>query len=125
MQNVLSLYENCSGQLVNKEKSSVMFSKNTSEEIKSAFVLSLDLAAETQNEKYLGLPVFIGNSKVKTFSYLKDRVWKRIRGWKEKLLSKAGKEVLIKAVAQAIPSYCWNPRPSQLPISLAHDTNAR
>jgi len=108
LQNVLSLYENCSGQLVNKDKSSVMFSKNTSEEIKSAFMLSLDLAAETLNEKYLGLPVFIGNSKVKTFSYLKDRVWKRIRGWKEKLLSKAGKEVLIKAVAQAIPSYAMS-----------------
>jgi hypothetical protein len=32
-------------------------------------------------------------------------VWKRIQGWKEKLLSKAGKEILIKTVVQAIPSY--------------------
>lgn len=42
------------------------------------------------------------------FAYLKDRVWKRIPGWKEKLLSKAGKEVLIKVVAQAIPSYAMS-----------------
>lgn len=50
----------------------------------------------------------MGQSRTKTFAYLKDRVWKRIQGWKEKLLSKAGKEVLIKAVAQAIPTYAMS-----------------
>lgn len=57
------------------------------------------------NEKYLGLPVHVGNSKVKQFSYIKDRVWKRIQGWKETFLSWAGKEILIKAIAQAIPTF--------------------
>jgi hypothetical protein len=36
---------------------------------------------------------------------LKERIWQRIQGWKEKLLSSAGKEVLIKAVGQAIPTF--------------------
>jgi len=62
----------------------------------------LNISTEAYNEKYLGLPIYMGKSKKQTFAYLKERVWKRIQGWKEKLLSKAGKDVLIKAVAQAI-----------------------
>lgn len=66
------------------------------------------MGSEAHNEKYLGLPVYMGRSRSKTFSYIKDRIWKRIQGWKEKLLSKAGKEVLIKAVAQAMPTYAMS-----------------
>ena len=62
----------------------------------------LNISTEAYNEKYLGLPIYMGKSKKQTFAYLKERVWKRIQGWKEMLLSKAGKDVLIKAVAQAI-----------------------
>jgi hypothetical protein len=65
----------------------------------------MGITSEAHNEKYLGLPIYMGKSKVQTFNYLKDKVWKRIQGWKEKLLSKAGKDVLIKAIAQAIPTY--------------------
>jgi hypothetical protein len=57
------------------------------------------------NDKYLGLLVYMGRSKAQTFAYLKDRIWKKIQGWKIKLLSKAGKEVLIKAVIQSMPTY--------------------
>ena len=56
-------------------------------------------------EKYLGLPMVGGKSKVSTFKELQERVTKRVMGWKEKHISKAGKEVLIKMVAQAIPIY--------------------
>ena len=33
---------------------------------------------------------------------------RRLQGWKEKFLSKVGREILIKAVAQAIPTYTLN-----------------
>jgi hypothetical protein len=71
-------------------------------------MLVLDLSQEAKSDKYLGLPVYMGRSRSKMFVYLKDRVWKRIQGWKEKLLSRAGKETLIKAVVQVIPSYAMS-----------------
>ena len=50
----------------------------------------------TKFEKYLGLPPVIGRAKKKAFQEIKDRVWKKLQGWKEKLLSQAGREVLLK-----------------------------
>ena len=34
-----------------------------------------------------------------------ERIWKKLNGWKEKLLSQAGQEILIKVVVQAILIY--------------------
>lgn len=39
------------------------------------------------------------------FQSIVDRVWKRVKGWKERYLSRAGREVLLKSIAQAIPTY--------------------
>jgi hypothetical protein len=66
---------------------------------------ALSINSETLNERYLGLPVYVGVAQMNVFAYLKERVWQHIQGWKEKLLSRAGKEVLITAVAQAIPVF--------------------
>lgn len=77
--------------MINMEKSSIMFSKNTRSEGKELAMEDLQINVEAMNEKYLGLPVYMGRSRSKTFSYIKDRIWKRIQGWKEKMLPKAGK----------------------------------
>ncbi|KAL5576375.1 hypothetical protein UlMin_018074 [Ulmus minor] len=44
------------------------------------------------------------NKKIQ-FDYIKDRVVRKLQGWKERLFSQRGKEVLIKAVIHAIPTY--------------------
>ena len=56
-------------------------------------------------EAYLDLPSLVGRSKNNTFAHLKQRVANKVSGWKEKLLTHAGKEVLMKSIAQAVPSY--------------------
>lgn len=55
---------------------------------------------------YLGLPSLIGRSKKRVFGFLKERVTKRIDSWRAKPISRAGKSILIKNVAQALLSYC-------------------
>jgi len=37
--------------------------------------------------------------------YAKERIWSRIGNWKNKYLSQAEKEIPLKAVAKAIPTY--------------------
>ncbi|EEE50691.1 hypothetical protein OsJ_30951 [Oryza sativa Japonica Group] len=108
MKQIILDYERCSGQIVNRDKSVVMFSSNMDEEEKKVFSHTLGINCIAHNDRYLGLPVFIGRSKAKTFEYLKEKIWRCIQGWKEKFLSKAGKEILIKAVAQAIPTYAMS-----------------
>lgn len=106
LKDLLRVYEECSGQVINADKSAVLFSPNTGEFQRRRVQEILNIRAETKkNKKYLGLPVSVGKSKTNVFAYLKERIWQRIQGWKEKLLSKASKEIMIKAVVQAIPAF--------------------
>ena len=57
------------------------------------------------HESYLELPSLVGRSKNNTFAQLKQKVTSKVASWKEKLLTHAGKEILIKSVAQAVPAY--------------------
>ena len=72
-----------------------------------------------QYEAYLGLPALVGRNKRASFDQLKQRVWKRLQGWEGKLLSQAGREVLIKSVIPAIPTYAMSC--FKLPITLCHE----
>ena len=102
---ILAMYERGTGQKINKEKTNIFFSSNTLQQTQSRIQHLLGVPAIRQYEKYLGLPALVGRAKKRSFSYLKERVWKKLQGWKEKLLSITGREVLIKAVIQAIPTY--------------------
>ena len=74
---------------------------DTQEEIKNRFGVEVI----RQHETYLGLPSLVGRSKKHTFRALKEKLDNKLSGWKEKPIFQASKEVLIKAVAQALPTY--------------------
>ena len=61
-----------------------------------------------QHEKYLGLPSLVGKNKCNTFQQLMEGLNNKLSNWKKKLLSHVRKEILIKTVAQAVPTYTMN-----------------
>ncbi|XP_073355316.1 uncharacterized protein [Aegilops tauschii subsp. strangulata] len=105
VRDLLKLYCEASGQRINTEKSAIYFSKMVPATQRTEIKNMLDVQNEALAEKYLGLPTDVGKAKEGCFRYLKDRIWKHIQGWMEKCLSAGGKEVLIKSVAQSIPTY--------------------
>ena len=50
----------------------------------------------------------MGRNKKVVFTFVKERVWKRIQGWSKVNLPRAGKEILLKTVVQAIPTYAMS-----------------
>ena len=103
------------------DKSSIHFAKGCRQNIREEIMNLLSVHNESLSEKYLGMPSDVGSSVNGAFKYLKDRVWKKVQGWLEQSLSAGGKEVLIKSVAQAIPTYlmsCF-----KLPRGLCHHIN--
>ena len=97
------------------------FSSNTLGNKKEEIMGTLGVKEVERFESYLGLPTLIGRAKYQTFSFLKDRVWKKLQRWKDMLLSRAGKEILIKVMAQSIPTYTMGV--FQLPMKLCEELN--
>ncbi|KAH9784317.1 putative reverse transcriptase/RNA-dependent DNA polymerase [Citrus sinensis] len=93
------------GQVFNNDKSSMFFSSNTNqsqvEEIKNIFGPNI----VSKHEKYLGLPSMVGRKKISFFNEIKLRVLNKLSSWQTRRFSSGGKEVLIKAVAQAVSAF--------------------
>jgi hypothetical protein len=73
-------------------------------------------------EWYLGHPTLIGWSRVSSFNYIKCWILAKLNGWKEKFLTHAGKEILLKSMIQAIPTYTMSV--FRLSKTLTKDINA-
>ena len=122
IQEVLEVYEMALGQKLNRDKTSIFFSKNTRRETKTHIKAVAGVGSTTCYKKYLGLLSLIGKSRISSFNGIKSRIWECMNGWKEKFLSQARKEVLLKAVVQAIPTYIMSV--FQLPKTLCKDINS-
>ncbi|CAM8990804.1 unnamed protein product [Rhodiola kirilowii] len=105
LKRILSQFEAVSGQRVNYEKSEICFSRNTPGNVRAGVCSVFGVVQVSSHSRYLGLPLMVGQRKTETCRSIVEKIWKRVNDWKSKLLSAAGREVLVKAVIQAMPVY--------------------
>ncbi|XP_010480729.1 PREDICTED: uncharacterized protein LOC104759515 [Camelina sativa] len=102
---ILRQYERASGQQINFQKSSVQFGHTVDADLREELKGVLGITNLGGMSSYLGIPESLGGSKTKVFSFVQDRLQKRTGGWPARLLSRGGKEVMIKSVAIAVPTF--------------------
>jgi hypothetical protein len=119
MDKVLRMYERCTGQLINPSKCSIMFGSDCSDADQEMVKGVLKVNDVALGEKYLGLPTPEGRMNKGRFKSLKERFTKRFTNSAEWNMSSRAKEVLIKSVAQAIPTYSMGV--FKLPVTFCDD----
>ena len=101
----LETYSCWSGQLINRNKSGVFFSKHAQKSSLRSIKQELQMKSLKKYEIYLGAPMFLSCSRVKYFKFLHDKLESHLKGWWSKYLSWDGRCTMLKSVAQALPSY--------------------
>lgn len=102
---LLSTYESVSGQLINKEKLSIFFSKRTNLAVRGQMKAILGIEKEGGMGKYLGLPEELGRKKKDSFASVVGRIQQRATSWSSKFLSNAEKMIMVKSVLCPMSSH--------------------
>lgn len=105
---VLNKFSIWSSQVANNDKSSVHFSANVYLSLKSELLHILNFKECNHKVKHLSLPFCQQKSKSSAFNDICLSINSKLAGWTAKTLSQAGRSVLVKAVAQAIPTYAMS-----------------
>ena len=78
LKNVLQTYSQGSGQRINLQKSTLYFGSSCPDDIKQKVMNSLNVHNETIQSSYLGMPTYVGRSRMNAFNFISERIWKRI-----------------------------------------------
>ena len=87
IQDILALYKEASGQKLNREKTTIFFSKAVKEDTKALISNFLQVPEVKEYENYLALLAVVGRNRKASLNYIKERFWSTLQGWRKKLLS--------------------------------------
>lgn len=91
---------------INKHKSGIFFSSNNRVVIRAEIQTIAGVTSCSSHAKYRGLPLLmVGRNRSCAFEGVIEKARGRVSNQKNLFLSPAGKEVLLKVVIQAIPTY--------------------
>ena len=102
--NILEIFMEASGTLVNTDKSNVyFFNSNTSTQNFLARTLGFKIGSFPM--KYLGITLNIAPLRIADWKDLIIKVEKRIHNWAFRALNAPGRLILLKSVLQSLPLY--------------------
>ncbi|XP_026410606.1 uncharacterized protein LOC113305823 [Papaver somniferum] len=105
---ILKLLQNfgtLSGQMLNFDKSCVYFIHNLNLEYCEFLAGALQMSIVTDSEKYLGAPLLLRHSKLKSFDPIVQSFEARLKNYVSITLNKSGRSTLIKSVLNSLPTY--------------------
>jgi hypothetical protein len=119
VKHTLDTYASGTGQLINPSKCSIYFSMSCPHDTQVQVRQILEVEQQAFEPKHLGLPTPDGRMHKGKFQSLQSSLSKRLIEWGDGLLAQSAREILIKAVAQALPTYVM--AVYKLPMSVCDD----
>jgi hypothetical protein len=104
----LTVFENGTSQKLSPAKCSILVREGADDNVVNLVKQVLGVERAEFDAKYLGLPMPYGRMQWGVFQSIEERYVKRMVDWKERTLSQVAREVLIKAITQALPTYAMS-----------------